>query len=971
MQSLVTPIASLLVASAAWGLPQDLTDAQIEADLDFAKGLAGQWGFVDIAESVLESLEGTNLSRRQQDQASVVRAQLYSESGRLERDPAKRRELYDRAIEEYRAFLDGRSDSDFTEDAQSGLVSAAFTYAQYLNQDLEEAVGEEAQTLREKQTNVLNDTVSLTGEAVESLKEIKEDERTAKQTSQLFGLLLQRGKMLAMIAKNSEDGEYYYDLAQDTLAELSAIAGDGTPGAFFAFDAMGEIFEDQGAWEDAAGFYDSVLESCVPFSMDEWKALKEEFELGQAAVELRFTFVQISVDGAIRAYRAFGLDDEAIARAMYFFNLWKMEGISLSQAGQEALLVAARALLDSNGFVGGDATEGNAQWFATEQEMKDAVRSRRDQTDTTTLAIELATEINDSSAFGYLRTRAQKLLAEIAETPGIEVSPELQMQAVLGEYRSDNLDAAIDKAHRLAGQLLSSDNKEDRVALMPQLYNTLGNIYRKQDRNLEAAMAFREGAKEYAGTDPEVDSRSARAFNSLIARMVPPGDSSNPLAPLVRESEQLVQALDDSSAGGILYNAGMKLMRQDEFDLAIKKFQQVPIEDNYGEVALTQIGVAYTKLRQADDAIQAFERYLTEIVTDPQYDTESQVRQNLRKEALAIAEFYAALNHSLKKEHSKAIPYLEGYETRHDTQEALQRSAISLLMRSFLELGDTQKARAALERLEGFAPDHPVTSRAAASFYLQLKEMYDKAQDEGEKQRLLTEMAERLELANRTSADYGTLWNEGDHWLELGNETKALVALRRLYANFKDSEDAETAEKVTKFVIPRLAELLVNAKEVVEASEMLTPLIRAEIASEGAEKVNRNTTLLWIKTLTGWLEGGANGSAIVQVPGTSGDSELFEHATTKLESYLRTPRNFSCAWFDLKFMENYTYYMWGDVDSSKGDSVGERLADILAQMNGWEDIDQQCEKSDDEELKARTTDKVLSGHFRWLAGRTQ
>ena len=965
------PLAALFAAGTALAAPQDLSDAQIEADLEFAKGLAGQWGFVDIAESVLERLEGTDLSRRQKDQSAVVRAQLYSESGRLERDPAKRSELYERAIEEYRAFLDSRSDSDFTEEAQSGLVSAAYTYAQYLSQDLEEAIGEEADALREKQTTILNDTVSLTGEAVESLKEIKESERTAKQTSQLFGLMLQRGKMLAMIAKNSEDSEYFYELAMGALEDLAAEAGDGTPGAFFAFDAMGQIYADQVQWEDATAFYDAVLESCVPYSMDEWKSLKEEGELGQAAVDLRFTFVQLSVDGSIRAYRQLGDMETAVDRSLYFINLWKSEGLNLSQAGEESVLEAARTLLASNGFVGGDLTEGKAKFFATEDDMKSAVRSRRDQTDTTSLATALANEINDSSAFGYLRTRAQKLLAEIAETPGIEVSPELQMQAVQGEYRSDNFDAAIDKAHRLAAQLLSAEYETERVALMPKLYNTLGNIYRKQDRALEAAMAFREGVKSYAGTDPELDSRSARSYNSLIARMVEAGDSANPLAALVQEAEQMVVNYGIGGGSSVIYNSGLKLMRQKEYELAIGKFRQVPIEDNFGELSLAQIGLCQTQLKQRDEAIATFENYLTVVVPDPQYDTESQVRKDARREAIAIAEFYLALNHSLQKNHAKAIEYLSGYEARHDTQESLQRSSLSLLMRSHLEQGSIDNARSALERLETFASDHPVTQRAAQTFYLRLKKMYDKAKGEEEKRNLLTEMAKRLEVANRSGGAYGPLWNEADHWIDLGNNAKALVALRRLYSSFKDTEDAETSEKVSKFVVPRLAELLLEAKEVVEASEMLTPLIREEIASEGTKKVNRNTTLLWVRSLTGWLEGGANGAPIVQVPGTGGDAELFAHATDKIETYLRTPRNFSCAWFELKFLENYTYYQWGEVDSSKGDSVGQRLSDILIQMSGWEDIDGQCDKAEDEDLKARTGNKVLSSHFRWLASRTQ
>jgi len=978
LDAMLRPLSFLLIApqvaflaAPGWAATQELSASQIEADLEFARGLAAQWGFVDIAEGVLDGLKGKNLTDLQKDRSALVRADLYAQSGRLNRDSAERRKLYDRALDEYKAFLSGRSNSSLREEAEGALVSTAYTYSQYLDQDLEEAVGEEATALRERQVQVLTETVSQTGETVNALEALG-SERTTRQTQQMWRLMLQRGQMLAMIAKSLPDGESYYQLAMDALEDLAASAGDGTPGAFYAFDTMGQIYTDQAKWSDAALFYDSVLESTIPFDPAAWEAMKTEFELAPADIALYFSFVQLSVDGSIRAHAEMGDEATAIQRSLYFINTWKKEGVSLDRNGQEALLVAARTLLNSNGFIGGDVVKGQAQWFATEEEMKAAVRSRRDQTDTTNFAITLATEVNETTDFGYLRTRAQKLLAEIAETPGIVVWPQLQMEGLMGEYRSGNYDAAIEKARRLATELLAGD-ESTRLELMPTLYNVLGNIYNRQERPLEAAMAFREGVAKYAGGDLEKDSASARAYNKLISSLVDPTDANSPLTALVRESETLVtQHSEDGDS--VLYSAGEKLERRKEYEQAITKYKEVGLDNDYGELALVKIGYCQVYLKKYDEAITTFEHFLNDIVPDPQYDTESPRRKANRLQSLAIVEFYLPLCYFDKGEFQKAIDILDGYQDRHRTQTSLCNSALSLLMRSHLALGQTKEARSALEVLEALSPDSGVTSKASTTFYIELKGLLEKEKDPAKRTAILREMAERLEVSNASGEpSYPNLWNEADHWLDLGENDKALEAMHKLYAAFKDTTDPDLVDKIQQFVIPRYAELLMSKREVVAASNILTPLIEADIAADGKLKISRNATIVWVKTLTGWLEGGQDGKPIIEVPGTGGTEELFNYASDRLDLFARQRQSYSCEWFELKFLLAYTYYKWGAINSIKGDSVKTQLNAIAVQLGkpNWDDVDDVCDKETDKDLIRRTGGHALRNYYRWLEERAK
>ncbi|MEZ5974869.1 MAG: hypothetical protein R3E96_08490 [Planctomycetota bacterium] len=976
LPSLLLACAAGILPSLALALPQGVSAAQIEADLDFARGLASQWGFTDLAESVLTGLEGQSLSQRQQDQLALVRGELYSQSARLERDNAKRNELYDRAIQEYKMFLSSRGQSTLREDAEASLVRTAYTYSRYLEQDLEDAVGDEAGAIKERMTAILTDAVSLTGAAIEGLKALgpttEEGEgRTQRQTHQMFGLMLQRGEMLFQIAKHSTDPEYFYDAAMEALQELALEAGDGTPGAFYAFNTMGEIYLYRGEFEDAAIFFDAVLETTIPFDMAAWDKAKEELELAPPDVTLYFGFVEIAVDGSIQSYAGAGDDATAIARCMYFINVWKREGQTLTQNGQEAVLVAARTLLESNGFIGGDVNKGEAAWFASEEEMRSAVRSRRDQTDTTSFATALATEVNDTTAFPYLRVRAQKLLAEIAEMPGIQVSPELQMQALQGEYKSDNLDAAVDKAHTLIAMLQGAEDTT-RLEYLPKLYNILGNIYYKQGRTLEAAMAFREGVAKYSGGDLAMDSSSAKAFNNLAGRL----SEGNPaLKSLVSEAEALVLKHSEGDSGdAIVYKRGEKLMREGKYEEAIQVFSQISLDSDYGELALVQAGVCHVRNEDLAAGKAIFERFRGEILKNPQYDRESTVGKTNRVNAEAIAEFY--LGYCLQNEGDcdGAVALLTGYHTRHSSQTSLARAALKLVMDCQLDKGDVKAARATLETLEAYAPGHKVTSGAATKFYGTLQKKLDATKDPEARLAVLREMAERLQSANAgTDPAYGNLFREADHWYDLGEKENAERTLRRIISLY-DGKGTDDQQKIDDFVKPRLAELLLAKKDVVGVSELLTPLILREIAASTDDKeapkelrVSKSATITWAASLTGWLEGGMPGKPVIEVPGTGGDAALFDHATKKLAVFVaQTNPTYGCEWYAVKFQQIYAFYQWGKIDSSKSSVVGDLVRGLKTlQISGsdWEDVGLACEGSELESAGA------VRSYYRWIEGR--
>lgn len=961
--------------------------AGIEAEIAFAKGLASEWGFVDLAEGVVAELESSRLSSKMTERLGLVKCDIYSQAARAEKDPARRRELFTQALDSYSLLIKNNPNSELRGDAETDFIASSFLFGRYLERDLEVAVGEERTILSSRLVDVLTAATSRTGDLILSLK-ILDEKRTQAQSLQLFTLILYRGQMLGTIARNGDDNAYFFAEAIDALQEMDFIAGEGTPPALQAYVAIGNIYSYMEEHEDAAAYFEAVILQTIPPDPAEWAQIKTERELTPADVAIFFTFMEMASKGTIESYMALGDTETAMMYAMHFLNTLRREGMTLENPGYESLLTVGRALVSVGGFIGGDQSKGTARWFATQEEMEAAKYPRRLRKDAISVAMSIANQVNEERAKSYLKPRAQKLIAKIAERPGVTVSAQDQLEGIRGLYSSGEYQNAVDKLRGLLGSLQASDSAT-QLEFGAQVMGTLGNCYRKLDRDLESALAFREAVTTYKAADPELNATNAKKFNIMMRGVVrASGDSEGPLIDLASEAEAAVVAMGSDGVEAILWRSGMSLMAKKDYDGAIEKFEQIPIGTDYGEKAFVQIGVAEFTRKNRDAALVIFERYLDEILGDPEYATESPARLSRRHEAQAGAEYHRARIKYGQKKYAEVIVLAKDFHKNYSEQADAANTTLDMLMRSHLRLGNRVAARQTLATMLELFPDSRRSGDAGKVFYNELAKQL-KALAEGEsREEVLLEMANHLERA-RLAGDknFAILWNLALHWSELGDILdaraedagtgsdpladehfgRAEIVLNVIHGLY--TGDETRGPDVIKRVDPKLGLVLLRLKRVEDAHAVLAPLVIADGA-----KPAKQTVLGWARSISGWLEGGGNQGPLVEVPGAGDVSKPeYEKAIKDLNAISKSRSMdpyLSCAWYEVKFNLAYIYYGWSKSDSSKKASISNNLNAISSQLssNDWGDVDKWCmdAESTDETTRRRLGNHVLRDRYRWL-----
>jgi len=939
--------------------------AKVKAEIAFARGLASEWSFVDLAEEVIEEVETEGVTGKMGEQLALVRCEVYAIGARNEREHGKREALFERALTSYLQFIERNPYSELRGSAEAALVDTSALYARALEAALEEAVGEDVDRLKLRQSEVLQAAVEKTGDLIAELEAIAKDERTEAQTRELHALMLNRGNMLADIAQTQEDGTYYYGSAIEAFEQLAFDAGEDSPAGLRAFMGLGKVYAYQKDWAEAAGFYQYVVQSAWPTDPKEWADLKKN-GVSESEKQMRFKFLQLATSGLLEALTNLGDAANAALFGLHFYNAERAEGIPLSGYGYLAMLDVARAVLEAGGFVGGSLATGHAEWYETEEAMKGQGHSKRNQIDSLNFALKVAQRVNDENRGRTLQIRAQKLIAEIITRPGTTPAPDVLFEAAQGEYYDKNYKLALDGFRRVL-RAIEGQDQASRIEYGAKVMNNIGNTFRRMDRRLESAMAFREGCTAWRG-DIEYDELNAQGYYKMITRVADDAVlERETFDTMVTEAEQIVLDVGTKSADQIEFNNGLKAIRKPDQDWArgIEHFARVPKGSVLWELAQVKIGTCEWRLGNIDGALEIFNEYLEGFLksTDAAGVT-SPTALGKRREASATAEFYRGMIHFNRAvpdgdeaEYQRVIDYLDGFETRYPEQPLLAPWAMQMVVKSQLGLGDRPAARATFTRMVELYPNERRTGATSLRFYNVLKT----ARGDSDDPALLREMAELLELSNSTasSPSYGNLRNESSHWMELEEWARAQGVLERIIVSF--GESADERDGVRKYVIPDLGQALVKQKKLVEARAVLGPLIQDDTIRPG-----KTVILNWARSVTGWIEGPRD--QITIVPGAGDDEAEFELVAKKVAAIAQGGQKWtSCEWYEQKFMVVYTYYVWSNINSRKRESARSQLAGIEDQAPQFDYVQVWCESEETPQaLRDALGGQVLRQRFLWL-----
>lgn len=945
-----------------------MSAAEVKAEIAFARGLAADWTFVGLAQSVLEKVEASGISGKSREELELVKCEVFVSGARSEPDPTARLALFESAIESYQLFIDGYPSSDFKGQAETGLVDSAAIYGRAIDLALEETVGEEATRLSQRKVEVLTNTSQLTDGLIESIKSVPEEERSESQRRELAALMLNRGQMLGEIGRIEEEGEFFFNQALQALEDMIWEFGEESVPGIRGFKAMADIHSYRGNLDNAARYYKAIVSNVLPLDPKRWARLVEANgrEFSSDEIAFRFTFLELGTPGLVRTYMEMGETQLAADYALHMYNWQRKEGLQYSRDGYQALLDVAGVLLEIGGYIGGNQATGEAQWFEDEEAMKAAVRSRRQHDDAVSFSLKVANSVNQENKGNILQVRAQKLISLISTRPGIEVSPDVLLQAAQGEYYDGNYDAAISGLHRVL-QALESLEPTERLEYGAPIMNLLANSHRRGERELEAAMAFREGVISWQG-DPEQDQLNSQGYLSMIKKVVQRHPGEKVFEDLRTEAENLVTRYGkESKADEIHFNRGMKKYAAGEFDAAMEDFRGIDPSADYYERARVQLAICDFRAKRIDQALAALEEFIDVYVADPANALESPVRQAKRTEALAAAEFFRGLGLSIKAKKSGNVDewariddLMVGYASKYPTQDVLVPWSMQMVFDSRIARNDQKGARLMIDNMIRDWPDSKRTGASSGAYYNSLLRVRETATPD-KRRELLQEMAEFLSIGNKLgSAPFKSLRNESRHWLELGNFGEAERVLSLIISSY--AEDAKYAENIQTYVLPDLGVALLENGKLADAKAILNPLVMDETA-----KPSKSTILAWARCISGWISGAD--LQVSETPGAGGTEEEWTALVAKLDQITKAGNKWEgCDWYETKLMIVYAYYSWGKTDSRKIASAKKQLR----QMDSFFDdptyaaVGKACDKGDDV-YSARLGNGVLKSRYTYMA----
>jgi len=958
------PLALLLTSP----VQAQMSTSEIKAEIAFARGLAADWTFVNLAQAVLGTVEGQGISGKAREELELVKCEVFVSGARSEPDALARLDLFESAFEAYQLFIDGYPNSDFKSQAETGLVNTASIYGRAIDLALEESVGETATELNAKKADVLTNTVLLTQSLIEALATIPEEERSEVNRRELAGLMLNRGQMLGEIGRIEEEGEFHFNQALKALEDMIWEFGEESVPGIRGFKAMADIHSYRGNFPDASRYYKAIISNVLPLDPKRWDRLIEANggEFTTEEVAFRFTFLELGTPGIVQTYMEMGKTKLAADYALHMYNWQRKEGLQYTRDGYQALLDVAKVLLDIGGHIGGNQATGEAQWFETEEEMKSAIRSKRQHDDTTSFSLKIANLVNQENKGNILQVRAQKLISEISTKPGMVVSPDVLLQAAQGEYFDGQYDMAIAGLHRVLTALESREDAE-RLQYGAQIMNLLANAHRRSDRELEAAMAFREGVMAWQG-DPEQDQLNSQGYLSMIKKVAQrnPGDAI--LDGLKTEAENLVTRYGkESKADEINFNRGMKKYASGDFDGAATDFDKINTDADYYERARVQRAICDFRAKRIDAALAAFDEYVEVFVPDPAHALESPVRKAKRAEAMAAAEFFRGLGLWMKAKQSndpalwtRIDNLLVSYPSKYPTQDVLVPWTMQMVFDSRQARGDRAGSRKMIDTMLQEWPDNKRTGASSGAYYNALLNLRKGTSGE-ESQALLSEMADFLKINNSLgSAPFKSLRNESRHWLDLGNYAEAERVLTQLVTTH--SQEPELADQMRTYVLPDLGRALLFNGKVADAKAILNPLVMDADATP-----SKATVLNWSRCIAGWLSGAE--LQIKEIPGAGGTEEEWGKLITKLDQISKAGDKWtSCQWYEVKLMVIYSYYSWSKTDDRKLASAKNQLTqmDSFFDDPSYAAVDQYCEEAEDE-TRQRLGAGVLKSRYSHMA----
>ncbi len=901
-RTMILGLAGVLLLAAS---PAPAQKKAIKREIEFAKGLASEFGFVGLGNQVLEDLmKRKDLSPEDIDRINLEKCDLLIQAARAMPQVEKKVQYYEEATSKIEDVLARFKGKDIANQARMLYAKAALNYGRVIAALIEEATDpQKKEELRLKADKIYRGAIKACNDAKSALAEAKRTDPQARNAYYLAWMHLgELQKAWATVATNETQRKTRLEMAKDTLENFIYEVGDDTPAGSHCLILYAQCSEMEGNVEDAlsdfAGTKDTIWDTLT----------NKDNPPDPNVVPVLVTVMEEAYYNQIRLLNKLQKTDEAIqAGEEMIARISQLRDIKPSKPnGLLARLEYAKALVASG---------------------VPALSQK---------ALKVCKDVADMAGTSYIRTEAQKLINDIIQnrTSQAALDPDLLYQAAEGSFRSGKPFEALANAKKTLRNLKTPDQKK-KFGL--KTYKLLGRILTDLGRHSDAAFAYGAGCRLFGNLDTGAKYLNMVADMALRCQQVArffrgrlPKDSKAMVQPLMDYADGIVTHYAPGMGDLINLNAAKDLLSKKKFDQALAKLALIKQTSDYYEDALVTKAKIYMEKKDYASAKRILQDYLEKYIPAHQnlQGRAAQTRSNMEPMAwyyLGLMAYKEAMGEAPppgnKPDPSKWKDVLRIFE-RMPKAYAYNSSFVELGWYytgvAYTAMGELKKAQEAYKNLKAAKKNSKLIPYLALDIFrahLNRIRKYEKSR-KLPKGTLENAYKEALAFADEyikgnPLPQYAVLYESFNFALNLGDREKALK-LYDLLEKFYGKNPKYTG-KILKFVKPRVAEILQKMGDFNRAKPIVEELLAAY------KKGRWPLPVLWLGVFEygGWLE--VDGVRVKEILGLNQPLKALEPPLELMPTLYRTVQapesKFSLQWYAIVAEYTYLAYRAGLKDS--------------------------------------------------------
>ncbi len=901
-RTMILGLAGVLLLA---GAPARTQKKAIAREIEFAKGLASEFGFVGLGNQVLEDLlKRKDLSPEDIDRINLEKCDLLIQAARAMPKVEKKIQYYEEATAKIEDVLSRFKGKDIANQARMLYAKAALNYGQVISALIEEATDpQKKEELRLKADKIYRGAIKACNDAKSALEEARRTDPQAKNSYYLAWMHLgELQKAWATVAQNETQRKTRLEMAKDTLENFIYEVGDDTPAGAHCLILYAQCSEMEGNVEDAlsdfAGTKDSIWDTLT----------SKDNPPDPNIVPILVTVMEEAYYNQIRLLNKLQKTDEAIkAGEEMIARMSQLKDVKPSKPyGLLARLEYAKALVASG---------------------VPALLQK---------SLKVCKEVADLAGTSYIRTEAQKLINHILtiQQGQVALDPDLLYQAAEGSFRSGNPFKALANVKKTLRNLKTAEQKT-KYGL--KTYKLLGRILTDLGRLADASYAYGTGCELFGRLDSganyqnlvkDVAVRCQQVASVFKARL--PAASKSMAQPLMDYSARIIQIYFPGAGDYINLTAAKDLLSKKEYDRALAKLALIKQTSDYYEEALVTKAKVYMEKKDYATAKRILKDYLEKYIPAHQnlQGKAASIRTNMEPMAwyyLGLMAYKEAMGEAPppanKPDPSKWKEVLRIFE-RMPKAYAYNSSFVELGWYytgvAYTAMGRLKKAQEAYKNLKAAKKNSKLIPYLALDIFrahLNRIRKYEKTR-KLPKGTLENAYKEALAFADEyikgnPLPQYAVLYESFNFALNLGDQEKALK-LYDLLEKFYGKNPKYT-RKILKFVKPRVAEILQKMGDFNRAKPIVEELLAAY------KKGRWPLPVLWLGVFEygGWLE--VDGVRVKEILGLNQPLKALEPPLELMPTLYRTVQapesKFSLQWYAIVAEYTYLAYRAGLKDS--------------------------------------------------------